>query len=264
VGKCKQPKEPAPSEILASLAAYLSFGNTLEDDDLLRLSLEIGVGMMNADEGSLLLLDRVKEELEFMMTLGSKESGKELKGQRFSIHHGSTGLAASTGEPQTGSPSYHGIKQPDRAEGSRREPTAVLAAPMLVDDEVVGVITAVSFQEGKTFSSGDVRLYCKFANLCGNVIRQRLREATVRNILLGDTVPEGAIPEIQRVLAHRARPFDRHRRNSRKPRTLSSGRDMCCDMFRTGEQHRPLAKELAGKPNHKDTYDHRRHRTTDH
>ncbi len=101
----------------------------------------------------------------------------------------------------------------------------MLAAPMLVDDEVVGVITAVSFQEGKTFSSGDVRLYCKFANLCGNVIRQRLREATVRNILLGDTVPEGAIPEIQRVLAHRARPFDRHRRNSRKPRTLSSGRD---------------------------------------
>ncbi len=85
MGKCKQPKEPAPSEILASLAAYLSFGNTLEDDDLLRLSLEIGVGMMNADEGSLLLLDRVKEELEFMMTLGSKESGKELKGQRFSI-----------------------------------------------------------------------------------------------------------------------------------------------------------------------------------
>jgi len=227
VGKCKKPKEPAPSEILASLAAYLSFGSTLEDDDLLRLSLEIGVGMMNADEGSLLLLDREKEELEFMMTLGSKESGKELKGQRFSIHHGITGLAASTGEPQTGSPSYHGIQQPDRAEGSRREPTAVLAAPMLVDDEVVGVITAVSFQEGRTFSSGDVRLYCKFANLCGNVIRQRLREATVRNILLGDTVPEGAVPEIQRVLASQGlAPSDRAIAEiAANLGQLSSGRD---------------------------------------
>lgn len=210
MGKSGKPSKPESSEILVSLLAYLSFSNTLEDDALLRLSLEIGVGMMNADEGSLLLLDPAKKELEFMMTIGPSESGKKLKGQRFSIHQGITGLAASTGEPQTGSPSYHGIKQAARIKGDRREPTSVLAAPMLVDDEVVGVITAVSFQESRKFSSNDIQLYCKFANLCGNVIRQRLRETAVHNILLGDKASKGVVPEIQMVLAsHGLTPSDR-------------------------------------------------------
>ena len=208
--KSKKSKGKVSSENFTSLLAYLSFNSNLADDDLLRLVLEIGVGMMKADEGSLLLLDREKEELEFMMTFGSVESGKQLKGQRFSIHQGITGLAASTGEPQTGTPSYHGIKQYDRGKSHLREPTAVLAAPMLVEDEVVGVITAVSFQEGRTFSSGDVELYCKFASLCGSVIRQRLREAAVCNILMGKKVSRKVVPEIQRVLASRGlNPSDR-------------------------------------------------------
>lgn len=250
MGKSRKSNEPVSSEILVSLVAYLSFSNTLEDDALLMLSLEIGVGMMNADEGSLLLLDPAKEELEFMMTIGPAESGKELKGQRFSIHQGITGLAASTGEPQTGSPSYRGIKQADRIEGHRREPTAVLAAPMLVDDEVVGVITAVSFQEGRRFSSNDVQLYCKFANLCGNVIRQRLREVAVRNILLEDKASKGVVPEMQRVLASQGlTPSDRAVAEIAKNLgKLSSGREdvlPICSELVSNIVH--LAKELGWK-----------------
>lgn len=186
MGRKKISRKSKVSEVLASLLAYLSFAQTLKDDELLRLIMEIGVGMMRAEEGSLLLLDKKKEELEFLMTVGSPEAEKKLIGQRFSMHKGITGLAASTGEPQTGAPTYHGIKQADYKSKHRKEPKAVLAVPMLVEGEVVGVITAVSFREGFTFSPVDMQLYSKFAKLCGTVIRQRQREEAVRKILLGE------------------------------------------------------------------------------
>lgn len=204
MGKKRKLEGHEMLEGLASLAAYLSLGQALKDDELLRLIMEIGLGMMRADEGSLLLLDREKQELEFMITIGARAAEERLKGQRFSMHEGITGLAASTGEPQTGAPTYHGVKQPEYKEGHRREPSAILAAPMLVEDEVVGVITAVSFKEGRTFSTDDVQLYCRFAQLCGTVIRQRQREEAVRQILLGEEKAAAVAPEVQRILAKRA------------------------------------------------------------
>ncbi len=196
----KVSRKTKESEILATLAAYLSFGQELKDDELLRLILEIGVAMMNADEGSLLLLDKKKEELEFMMTVGGQESEQFLKGQRFSMHKGITGLAASTGEPQTGSPTYRGVKQAAYNKKHAQEPEAVLACPMLVEGEVVGVITAVSFKKGRVFLSPEVKLYDNFAQLCGMAIRQRYREEAVRSILLGEKNRVKVPPEIQKVL----------------------------------------------------------------
>jgi GAF domain-containing protein len=194
---------PGPSESLAALAAYLSFSRTLDDDELIRLIMEIGVSMMKADEGSLLLLDREKEELEFMITVGESDSEKALKGQRFSMHRGITGLAASTGEPQTGEPTYHGVSQPRFQKGEQQEPTAIMAVPMLVADEVVGVITAVLFREGRTFAAEEVQLYSKFANLCGTVIRQRRREVAVREVLLGKESAAVIAPQTPPILMDR-------------------------------------------------------------
>ena len=183
--KKKASRKELPFKNLVALAAYLSFGEELKDDELLRLIMEIGVGMMSADEGSLLLLDKKRQELEFMITIGEHEVQQRLKGQRFSMHKGITGLAASTGEPQTGAPTYHGVKQADYKKKHPNEPEAVLAAPMLVEGEVIGVITAVSFKKGRVFSSQDVKLYSRFSQLCGMVIRQLRREEAVRNMLLG-------------------------------------------------------------------------------
>ena len=199
--KPKKSRKQKQSESLVSLAAYLSLGQELRDDELLRLIMEIGVGMMHAEEGSLLLLDRKRQELEFVMTIGRPEVEKKLKGQRFSMHKGITGLAASTGEPQTGAPTYHGIKQADYKKKHPDEPEAVLAAPMLVEGEVVGVITAVSFEKGRTFSKDEIQLYCRFAQLCGTVIRQRRREEAVRQVLLGEKGAAKAVPEIEQILA---------------------------------------------------------------
>lgn len=251
MAKKKASKKYKSSENLVSLAAYLSFGRALKDDDLLRLIMEIGVGMMHVNEGSLLLLHRAKEELEFVMTIGRPEVEEKLRGQRFSMHKGITGLAASTGEPQTGAPTYHGIKQLDYKKKHPEEPGAVLAAPMLVENEVVGVITAVSFKEGFTFSTDDVQLYCRFAQLCGTVIRQRRREEAVRNILLGKKGTASVSPEIQRILAERGlTSSDREIAEiARRLGHLSRGREdilpLCADLIRIIAQ---ISGELSWKP----------------
>ena len=245
----KSKKNPS-LESLVSLAAYLSFGKALEDDDLLNLIMEIGVEMMRADEGSLLLFDREREELEFMMTIGPSESAKTLKGQRFSMHQGISGLAASTGEPQTGSPSYRGVKQSRHEKGKQGAPTAVLAAPMIVEDNVVGVITAVSFREGRTFSSDDIQLYSKFAHLCGTVIRQRQREDAVRQILLREPNVEAVPSDIKNILtANALNPSDRAVADiTRILGQLSRGREdilpLCADLVRNISK---IAKELGWK-----------------
>ncbi len=244
--KDRKSKENKRSENLTALAAYLSLGQALGDDALLRLIMEIGVGMMRADEGSLLLFDRKKEELEFVMTIGAPEVEKKLKGQRFSMHQGITGLAASTGEPQIGIPTYHGVKQLNYKKGHTKKPGFVLAAPMLVEDEVVGVITAVTFKKGRTFLPADVQLYCRFAQLCGIVVRQRLRENAVRQILLGEEEAL-VVPEIQRILAEQGLTWSDRAivEIARDLSKLSRGREdvlsLCADLVRIVAQ---IASEL--------------------
>ena len=246
MGNDKKSKEDKGLKNFTALAAYLSLGQALQDDELLRLIMEIGVGMMHADEGSLLLLDRKKEELEFVMTIGASEVEKKLKGQRFSMHQGITGLAASTAEPQTGIPTYHGVKQLNYKKGHAKEPGSVLAAPMLVEDEVVGVITAVTFKKGRTFSPADVQLYCRFAQLCGIVIRQRRREDAVRQILLGEEEAV-VVPEIRRILTEQGLTLSDRAivEIARDLGKLSRGREdvlpLCADLIRIVVQ---IASEL--------------------
>ncbi len=250
--KNKTGRESRAAESLASLVAYLSFGKALQDDELLRLIMEIGVSIMGVEEGSLLLLDREKEELEFMMTIGGDAAERALKGQRFSMHKGLTGLAASTGEPQTGAPIYRGVKQRRHKEGDPREPAAVLAAPMQVKGEVIGVITAVSFKEGRTFTPQETELYCKFATLCGTVIEQRRREETMRHILLGEK-DAAAASRVRQILGrHDLATTDQAVIDiAQNLGRLSQGREdimaICAELIRIIAR---IADELARRPGH--------------
>jgi len=138
---------------------------------VLRLLIELGAQVVGAAEGSLLVYDPEHRDLEFVMTVGGASN---LLGRRVPIGSGLTGLAAVTREVQIGAPTY-GVAQ---AESASKEPEAVIAAPMLVADDLVGVITAVSFQPGKRFSSRDGELYGRLAAVAGVVVDQGRRLQT--------------------------------------------------------------------------------------
>ena len=147
------------------------------EEKVLRLLIDTGAQFVGAEEGALLVLDDEGDELCFVMVTGSAESEENLIGQRVPLGKGLTGLAATTREVQIGAPTYRDVKQLEEGGGESGIPSAVIAAPMLMGETLVGIITAVSFEKGKRFTSKDAELYGRLASIAGLVIDQRRRLA---------------------------------------------------------------------------------------
>jgi GAF domain-containing protein len=156
------------------LSRFLGVLPSTPEERILRMLIELGCEVVGGQEGSLLVYDKDADLLRFAMTVGDPESEKKLRGQAVPLGAGLTGLAAATLEVQTGAPTFKDVEQKQRA-GDASAPDAVIAAPMISGDELVGVITAVSFVDGKRFSSKDARLYAGFAAIAAIVVDLRRR-----------------------------------------------------------------------------------------
>jgi GAF domain-containing protein len=159
------------------LQRYLSIPSNSESENTLRLLIRMGLLVTGADEGSLLVLDEASNDLLFAMTIGDEASEAALRGQRVPLGQGITGLAAATLEVQIGAPTYKDVQQSERADGASSGPTAVMAAPMMIGERLVGVITAVSFAPGKHFTTQDGKLFGGFAAIAGVLVDQGRRLA---------------------------------------------------------------------------------------
>lgn len=162
------------------LAKYLGLHDTAHVEDVLRLLIALGAQVVGADEGSLLLAVDAEagadgDDLLFVMTLGNDTSEKRLIGLRVPMGQGITGMAAITREVQIGGPLYRLKSDIDNGSPPEGDTRTVMAAPMLVDDELVGVITAVTFDPDKTFTAQDARLYGRLAAVAGVVVGQQRR-----------------------------------------------------------------------------------------
>ena len=143
----------------------------MQDESQVKFHLEqlisIGLKILKAQEGSLLLADEKKESLTFAMQVGKEQ---KLVGKTVPIGEGITGMAALTRDVQSASAvtgaNFYYVKDSGM-------PTSVLAAPMLADDELIGVITAVSFDKKHTFSVEDCSTYGMFANIAAALIKQQ-------------------------------------------------------------------------------------------
>jgi transcriptional regulator with GAF, ATPase, and Fis domain len=161
------------------LSTYLGILPQMPESTILRLLIETSVQILDADEGSLLVYDAPSKSLRFAMTLGDEQSASRLEGQSVPIGEGLVGLAAVTREVQVGAPIFHDLQQTQKRSGEKGEPEAVIAAPMVVNDALIGVLTAVSFRPGKRFSADSARLYARAATIAALIIDQRRRLAAV-------------------------------------------------------------------------------------
>lgn len=141
--------------------------NELQIKFLLEQLISIGIKILNAQEGSLLLADEKKSILTFVMQVGKEQ---KLVGKTVPIGEGITGMAALTRDVQSASAVTGGNFFYVKDAGM---PTSVLAAPMLADDELIGVITAVSFDKKHTFSVEDCSTYGMFANIAAALVKQQ-------------------------------------------------------------------------------------------
>jgi GAF domain-containing protein len=161
------------------LARHLSIPPQSESENTLRLLIRMGLLVTGAEEGSLLVLDEAADQLVFTMTIGDAESEAALRGQRVQLGQGISGLAAATLEVQIGAPTFKDVRQSQRLQAAGSEPEAVMAAPMLVGERLVGVLTAVSFDSGKRFTTHDGKLFGGFAAIAGAVVGQAQRLASL-------------------------------------------------------------------------------------
>lgn len=180
----------------AVLRTILGISHQSPEEQVLRLLIELGAQFAGAGEGSLLVLDEAGGELVFAMTAGSSSSEETLAGQRVPLGQGIVGLAAQTREVQTGAPAFDTEQSEERQEGGG--PRAVLAAPMLIGDRLIGVITAVSFDPDKRFTAGDATLYGRLATVAAVVVEQRRRLSAVEALQKNQPPPE-ALGEEERL-----------------------------------------------------------------
>ncbi len=156
----------------------------VQDVGMVRFALGqiIGVGLriLGADEGSLLVAEPDDGSLCFAMVAGPDgamphgKTGESILGKKVPIGEGVTGMAALTHDVQTAADADGAGMSFHRVRGDGR-PHAVLAAPMLLGEELIGVITAVSFDKRKTFSSAQAETYGMLANVAATVVEQQRR-----------------------------------------------------------------------------------------
>lgn len=162
---------------------------------VLRLLCEIGIAMLHGDESSLLLYDRSNRELVFAMTAGSAE--EKLLGSRVPSGKGISGMAAITGEIQIGARCDDELFDlPDDD-----DPDAVLAAPLLLGDEVLGVMTVVSFDPERRFTMTDGRFLGKLAAGAAVILDQQRK---LRCAVLPDRTDETAQGELLQAVSRLA------------------------------------------------------------
>ncbi len=188
-----------------SALRHFGIGDDSHEARLLRFVLETAAEAVGGDEASLLVHDRTAGDLRFAMTAGNPESERKLRGQRVPIGQGVTGMAAATHEVQIGSPTYTNIEQTQGREGDH--PDAVCAAPMLHDDELLGVMTVVSFVDGRRFDAGVARQVGRLAAIAAVLIQQHVDNATLRQRLDpgGSGVRDARQHEIELIVGRIAR-----------------------------------------------------------
>jgi transcriptional regulator with GAF, ATPase, and Fis domain len=183
------------------LAAYLAIHPTRPEEQALRLLVDLGRQIVGADESSLLVVDQRTGELVFVMTTGSDASEATLRGQRIPSGQGLTGLAVLTREVQIGAPTYTDLAQTERVKQAG-SPKAVLAAPMLVDETVIGTLTAVSFRADKRFTAADGDLSARLAAAAAVIVDQRRHIDAIENASsAADQGARGVTDAEQRVMS---------------------------------------------------------------
>lgn len=182
------------------LAGAIGLGGAGLELDAIRRVLGLAVASINGDEGSYLALDENLGELRFVATIGNEESEKALRGQRVPLGSGITGLAAATREVHIGAPTFKDVRQTERLSAG---PEAVVAAPLLAGDRVLGVMTGVSFQPGRRFGQSEVSQYGEHAAVLAALLEQARRLDAIGALEAGGSIAAPGTATLEKEVVQR-------------------------------------------------------------
>ena len=136
--------------------------STLEIEPLLQNILDSAVNILNCEAGSLFLVDEQTKELIFRVTVGPV--AKDLLGQRLPAGSGIVGRAVTARGPVI----ENDVKRSTGWSANTDEKTgfttrALMAAPLQIKDNVMGVIEVINRRDGLPFVDEDQALLTAFA-----------------------------------------------------------------------------------------------------
>lgn len=153
------PHSPTPEDILQLTALFTS---SLDPYTIRQGAIEAAARLMDADAGSLLLVDEATQELYFEVTTGEK--GEKLKVIRLRMDEGIAGWVARTGEgvvvddvPRD--PRFFAVADYISSYQSHN----MIAVPVMIKGKILGVLQALNRRRG-SFTEADLVTFQALAN----------------------------------------------------------------------------------------------------
>jgi GAF domain-containing protein len=226
---------------LAEVGAVRTLAAPPEHAELLEQIVRTAMHVLNASAGSLYLLDEERDELVFEVALG--ERAATLRGRRVPVGRGVAGWVAATGQA---------LAIADVASDARWAeeigravdylPRTMLAVPLLLHDEVLGILQLLDKDGGQPFPAADLTTLGLFGQQAAVAIDQ---SRTVRNLallmrgLLADLEAPGDLAERARDLVARVEASADYRRTLDLAALVGT-------IARSGAGGRDLAIEILG------------------
>ncbi len=150
---------------LSGLVEISKFINsTLDLDSLLMIIMEIIKHVLNAESGSLMLIDEENQEMVFRVAIGKK--GKQLKEKfRLKMGQGIAGWVAKHGKPvivDDVRKDRRFYSKPDKT--LRHRTRSILCVPLQAQGEILGVLEAINSKSPGGFSKDDMELFTAFSS----------------------------------------------------------------------------------------------------
>ncbi|MEK7703235.1 MAG: HD domain-containing phosphohydrolase [Nitrospirota bacterium] len=125
--------------------------------------------LMEADVGSLLLLDKANEHLYFDVALGEK--GEQVRKIHLALGEGIAGYVAKTGESVIVNDVQNDPRFSTKSDTQAHFLTRnMVCVPILAKDKLLGVLQAVNKKNGDDFDEDDLQIFIGLANQVGIAI----------------------------------------------------------------------------------------------
>lgn len=196
------PDQHLAAQLHAFLAAIEASGHALLPQTnltLLQAIVEATARIFGAVAAAIALVTEDGQELEFKVAYNI--INQNIVGMRFPVASGIAGHAAQTGQPLVVS----SADQDERfnrsfAEQSGYIPKSIIAVPLILDEQVIGVIEALDKVSGENFDQEDVALMTLFAHQAAFSIGQSQPLAHLQHTLINSlkqTALAGETPPIK-------------------------------------------------------------------
>jgi GAF domain-containing protein len=166
---------------------------------LLSAIVEVARSIFGAKASSILLLDEETEELVFEAAVGEGEDS--IIGMRFPAGTGIAGWVLATRTPLV----IEDVRKDPRfasdvAEDTGFIPSGLMAAPLLHEENAVGVLEVLDRPERSQFSLQEMELLGLFANQAAIAVDLLLKSRRARRVLAKDEVELGVLAELAAVV----------------------------------------------------------------